>query len=106
MSLMEPLISKLFSSVSLDPTSNSSQPLGVPRTDLTTPTLQKGIQTFLGMAAAVALLVIVISSLRMVISRGNPGDIAKARDAIIYASVGLVITMTAFGIVTFVIGRV
>ncbi len=106
MSIMQSLIPRIIASVSIDPGTNSKTPLALPRTDLTNATLQKGIQTFLGVAAAVALLIIVISSLRMVISRGNAADIAKARDAIIYATVGLVITMVAFGIVTFVIGRV
>jgi len=106
MNILESLSLKIFASVSLDPTDKSKQPLGLPRTDLTDSTLQKGIQTFLGIAAAVALLIIVISSFRMVISRGNPGDISKSRDAIIYASIGLVITMIALGIVTFVVGRV
>lgn len=100
------LLSKIFAAVSLDPTAENSNPINLPRTELTNMTLQKGIQTFLGIAASVALLIIVISSLKMVISRGNAGDIAKARDAIIYATIGLVITMVAFGIVTFVIGRV
>lgn len=91
-------ILKIFSEISLGPTS-------IPKTDLTDSGLKKDIQTFLSIAAAVALLVIVISSFRMVISRGNSQDIAKARDAIIYATIGLIITMTALGIVTFVVGR-
>lgn len=106
MNLIQTILFKTLAAVSLDPTPDSRQPLGLPRTDLTNNTLHNSIQTFLGIAAAVALLIIVISSFRMVISRGNSGDIAKARDAIIYASIGLVITMTAFAIVTFVIGRV
>ncbi|MDB5183209.1 MAG: hypothetical protein JWO47_993 [Candidatus Saccharibacteria bacterium] len=103
---MQTLMHRVLATISLDPTTGSKEPLGLPRTQLTNPTLQKGIQTFLGIAAAVALLIIVISAFRMVISRGNPQDIAKARDAILYASIGLVITMIAFSIVTFVIGRV
>jgi hypothetical protein len=106
MNLMLSFIPKLLAEVTLDPTPDSKEPLALPRNALTNPGLQKGIQTFLGIAAAVALLIIVISSFRMVISRGNPQDIAKARDAIIYASVGLVITMVAFSIVTFVVGRI
>jgi hypothetical protein len=41
----------------------------------------------------------------MVISRGNAEAVAKARGAIIYATIGLVVMMSALGIVTFVVGR-
>lgn len=68
-------------------------------------TVTDGLQIFFGIAAAVAVLIIAISALRIVISRGNPQDVQKSRDAIIYAAVGLVITMTAFIIVTFVVER-
>ena len=89
---------KNFSDVSLGP-------VQVPQTDLTNSALQKNIQTALGIAAAIALLIIVISSFKMVISRGNAEAVAKARGAIIYATIGLVVMMSALGIVTFVVGR-
>ena len=80
--------------------------LEIPKTDLTNTTVTDSIQAFLGMAAAVAVLVIAISAFRIVLSRGNSQDLAKARDAIVYAVIGLVITMIAFSIVTFVVERV
>jgi hypothetical protein len=80
--------------------------LDIPKGDLTHARLTDGLQVLFGIAAAVAVLIIAISSLRIVISRGNSQDVTKARDAIIYASVGLVITMAAFAIVTFVVERV
>ncbi len=84
--------------------------INIPKTDLDTvggnsPVIT-GLNIFFGIAAAVAVLVIAISALRIVISRGNSQDVTKARDAIIYASVGLVVIMTAFAIVTFVVGRI
>jgi len=95
---MNPSFLHILAAIDIGPTT-------LPRSSLTNGTLHKGIQTFLGILAGTALLVIVISSFRMVVSRGNPQDIAKARDAIIYASIGLVISMAAFGIVTFVVGN-
>lgn len=77
-----------------------------PAGGLNSNTVEQGLNIFFGIAAAVAVLIIAISAFRIIISRGNSQDVQKARDAIIYASIGLVITMTAFAIVTFVIGRV
>lgn len=80
--------------------------LNVPKGELSTNHLQEALQIALGIFAAVAVLIIAISAFRIIISRGNSQDVSKARDAIIYASIGLVICMTAFFIVGFVVGRV
>ncbi len=99
--MMHHLIRTLAQTVTIDP-DDLDVPQGVPTDNVVT----NGLQIFFGIAAAVALLIIVISSLRLVISRGNAQDVQKARDAIIYAAVGLVITMSAFAVVTFVLERV
>ncbi len=80
--------------------------LKIPKNNLTQNNITNGLQIFFGIAAAVAVLIIAISAFRIVISRGNSQDVQKSRDAIIYAAVGLVITMMGFTIVTFVIGKV
>jgi uncharacterized membrane protein YjfL (UPF0719 family) len=41
--------------------------------------------------------------MKFVLSRGNPDAVAKARNTIIYAAVGLVISMLSFAIVRFVV---
>lgn len=53
--------------------------------------------------AAIALLMIVIAGFRFVIASGDSEDMARARMTIIYAVVGLLVSMAAFSIVTFVI---
>jgi hypothetical protein len=80
--------------------------LDIPKENLRETTVTDGLQIFFGIAAAVAVLIIAISALRITISRGNAQDVSKARDAIIYAAVGLAITLSGFAIVTFVIERV
>ncbi|MDQ3123968.1 MAG: hypothetical protein M3Q14_04790 [bacterium] len=80
--------------------------LDVPKTRLTETKITDVLQIVFGIAAAVAVLIIAISALRMVVSRGNSQDVTQARDAIVYASVGLIITLAAFAIVTFVVERV
>jgi hypothetical protein len=61
---------------------------------------------FLGIAGAVALLIITISGLRFSISRGDPGTISKAKNSIIYAVIGLVVIAFAAVLVNFVFSRV
>lgn len=52
-------------------------------------------------AGSVALLVIVIAGIQFMLSRGDPQKSAKARNAIIYAAIGLVVAVLAFSIVQF-----
>lgn len=68
--------------------------------------ITRGIYIFFAISAAVAVLIITISALRIVLSRGNSQDVSKARDAIIYSAVGLAIIMLSFAIVTFVVSNV
>ena len=56
-----------------------------------------------GLAASIALLMIVIGGFRYVIARGDPSNMAQARSTILYAIVGLVVTMAAYSVVIFVV---
>lgn len=66
----------------------------------------KTILTFFWVVmGAVCLLVITLSGFRFVLSRGEPQAVAKAKNAILYAAVGLVISVSAAAIVGFVFNR-
>lgn len=78
----------------------------VPKGGLGSTQISSALQMVFAIFAAVAVLVIAISAFRIVISRGNPQDVSRARDSIIFAIIGLVISMAAFSIVTFVVERV
>lgn len=78
----------------------------MPEADQANNALQNILSTTFAVFAAIAVLVVSIGALKMVLSRGNPQEVAKARDTIIYASIGLVISMSAYIIVDFVIGSV
>lgn len=85
---------------------NESDIPSVPKNTLTSEGFVRIAQTISGMFAVVAVLIISLAALKLVMSRGNPQEVAKAREAIIYAAVGLVISMAAFIIVSFVVGSV
>ena len=77
--------------------------LPIPKVDLTQNTFANVLQIVFGLAGGIALLVIARSAFRYVISQGEPQKIAKEKDAIIYAIVGLVICIIAFNVVSFVL---
>lgn len=54
----------------------------------------------------VSVLVIVYAGIRLTLARGNPDAIGKLRSTLIYASIGLVIAISASLIISFVVGGV
>lgn len=70
----------------------------------------KEIQTILTIVftttGAVAVLMVIIGGIKYASSQGEPQSTAKAKNTIIYAVVGLVISIFAVAIVDFVIGHI
>lgn len=56
--------------------------------------------------AVVSVLFVVVGGLRYVLSDGDPQQATRARETIIYAVVGLLIAITAEGIVAFVLNNI
>lgn len=68
--------------------------------------IQQILTIVFGVIAALAVLMIAIASFRFIISRGDPQAVAKARNTIIYALIGLVVSLAAESIVVLVLGKV
>lgn len=66
-------------------------------------TLNTVLNIVFSITASISLLMIVIGGLRYILAKGDPNGTAQAKNTIIYAVVGLVITMAAYSIVTFVV---
>lgn len=77
----------------------------IPRQPLDSLAIQHGLQIFFGIAGGVALLIIVLSGLKYTLSRGDSNSIKTSKEAIIYALVGLVICMSGYSFVTFVLNN-
>lgn len=58
-----------------------------------------------GIIGALSLLFVTIGGFRYVASQGDPQAAARAKGTIMYALVGLVVSICAVAIVTFVMGR-
>ncbi len=73
---------------------------GLPHSVAGSSQLHDLLQILFGVIAALAVLMIVIAGLRFVTGQGNPQEISKARNTIVYAVVGLLIALVAESIVS------
>ena len=61
--------------------------------------------TLLYAAGIISVIMIIVGGIMYAISAGDSGKAGKAKDTILYAVIGLVITLLAGAIVNFVLGR-
>lgn len=85
--------------------SSAAYSTGLPKIKADTPGLQSILSITFGIVAAIAVLIIVIAGFKYVTSTGKSENAARARETIIYAVVGLVISLSAEAIVAFVLSK-
>lgn len=78
----------------------------IPQAAVNDTTIANALRIAFGVAGGIAVLIITISAFRYVVSQGDPQSTAKAKNAIIGAVIGLVVSILAVGIVTFVLGHI
>ena len=59
--------------------------------------------TLLYIIGVLSVLMIIVGGIKYVLSGGKESSVTKARNTILYAIIGLVITLLAYGIINFVI---
>jgi len=59
--------------------------------------------TMLFIVGAISVIMIIIGGIRYVISGGDTGNVATAKNTILYAIVGLIVAIMAYAIINFVI---
>lgn len=67
--------------------------------------LKVALEIVFSIIGAISLLVIVLAGFTYITSQGDPGKVSQAKNAIIYASAGLAISILAVSIVGFAIGH-
>lgn len=67
--------------------------------------LQAGLTVVFGVAAAMAVLMIMIAALHYVTSDGDPETISRSKKTIIFSLVGLILALFAEAIVLTVLGK-
>lgn len=95
---------KQFLLLAVDKVNPSDIGLNNPATDANA-TIANVMTVVYGLAGIICVLVIVIAGFLYTTSTANPSHTKRAREAIIYAAVGLIVVMTAFVITQFILGR-
>ncbi len=76
---------------------------GLPKAQANQASIDNILSIVFSITGSIALLMIVIGGLRYVLAHGDPSAVSQAKNTIIYALVGLVVSLMAFSIVTFVV---
>ena len=78
--------------------------LGLKNTDLI-PTIGRIVTILLGLVGVVAVIMLIIGGFKYTVSGGNDKSVEAAKNQIMYAVIGIVITLLAAGIVQFVLSQ-
>lgn len=98
------LLPTLFAEVSNCPDGETTGCLTtLPDVPADSATLTTALSIVFGIITAVTVIIIVIQGIKFVLSDGDPDKIASARKGIIYALIGLVLSLSANVIVVFVL---
>lgn len=85
---------------------DSPDSIGIPNVEANETTLQSVLSYVFAAAGAISVLMVIIGGVRYIISAGNPQQATSAKNTIIYAIVGLVISISAFIIVNFIFNAI
>lgn len=78
---------------------------GLPNPD-TSNVLETALKTAFVVIGALSVIFVIIGGFQYVLSGGDPGNTSRAKETILYAIVGLIVSLLAFSVVDFVIGKV
>ncbi len=67
--------------------------------------IKVAIQIVAAVLGVTAVIVIILSGLRFITSRGDPNNIKRARDGLLYALVGIILAVLAQAIVSLVLSK-
>ena len=82
-----------------------SSSLGISNNNLDNATLNRIIDLVFMIAGSVAVIIVIVAGINYALSLGDPAKTAKAKNAILYSSIGLIVVSSAFIIVKFIIVR-
>lgn len=85
---------------------NSSDVSSLPQTTADSNAVQTILKIVFGIAGGIALIMVVLGGLKYINSLGNADNVAKAKDTILYALIGLVVCILAYTLISFVLKKV
>ena len=65
-------------------------------------TIGKIMGAVFGLMGSIAVVVVIVGGLQYVLSSGDPKRTGKAKETILYAVIGIVISLSAYAIVTYI----
>lgn len=68
-------------------------------------TVKNILNTVFAWVGTIAVIVVIIGGVFYIISQGDPGKVTRAKNAILYALIGLIVTLLSFAIVNFVLDK-
>ncbi len=68
--------------------------------------LMKAINLITFLTGVASIIIIILGGIKYVVSTGDPGKVASAKDTILYAVIGLVVSVSARGIILFIVNKV
>jgi len=78
----------------------------IPKVTLTNATIGAILSAVFTVIGGLSVLFFLIGAVRYVTSNGDQGQLTQAKNTILYAVVGIVVSLSAFAIVQFVVGQV
>jgi hypothetical protein len=78
---------------------------GLPKIAAGSSELHTVLTIVFGIAAAISVLMIVVGGLLFVTSGGNPQNVTRARETVLYSVIGLLVSLLAETIVAFALGK-
>ena len=63
-------------------------------------------ELLMGLIGMLAVVFIIVSGIQMSVSAGSPQRFARARETLLYACVGLALSISAYAIVYFIAGHI
>ena len=79
---------------------------GLPTVNLDSTSVSTILQYVFGIIGAVSIIIIIIAALKFIFSQGDSQGVSRARQTIIYAVIGLVISISAEVIVSYVLTNI
>jgi hypothetical protein len=67
--------------------------------------VQTIVSILLFVIGSISVIMIIVGGIRYVLSNGNSSQINSAKDTILYAVIGLIVSLSAYAIVSFVINQ-
>jgi len=93
-------MSRLLAAITLKP-----EDIGLPTsTSSVTDIITRTTKLLAAVIGLLSVVFIIIGSLQMVSSAGNPSNFARGREAVMYAVVGVVVAISAYALVAFISG--